>query len=70
MKKLFLLCFCVLLLCNLQGQDFDKYFSHNTLRINYIHSGSALSEQISRVEFHNGGIWYGTTTHLIDPFNY
>lgn len=70
MKKLFLLCFGVFLLCNLQGQDFDKYFTHNTLRINYIHSGSALSEQISRVEFHNGGCWYGTTTHLIDPFNY
>ena len=51
--------------------QFDKYFSNQTLRVDYYRDGCKGKETIRFKNFiAKPGEWAGSTTHLIDPFNY
>ena len=70
MKKALLFCLTIAICVQLQAQHFDDYFINKTLRIDYLHSGGAVSDEYEIKNFHAGGIWSGTRAHLIDPYIY
>ena len=49
--------------------NFDKYFSDQTMRIDYFHIGNATSELITLDQIYNYGTWAGSLKNLIDNFN-
>ncbi len=50
-------------------ETFEKYFEDSTLRIDYIHSGNASTENITVVEKTKYGNWSGSRKNLVDHFN-
>jgi hypothetical protein len=48
---------------------FDDLFIDKTMRIDYHHTGDAVSELITIDRIYQQGIWAGSITNLIDPFN-
>ncbi len=48
--------------------NFDRYFTDQTLRIDYFHTGDAKSEIYSIDKIYRQGIWAGNKAHLIQPF--
>ena len=51
--------------------QFDKHFEDKTLRVDYLRKGCKKEQQISLKAFKTKpGTWAGSTTHLLDPFNY
>lgn len=65
-----------ILVCSVSMQStfsqvrFDSYFSPKTMRLDYYHSGSALSGSISFVKLKEEPYWAGSHTQLIDTFQY
>lgn len=53
-----------------QTIDYNKYFTNNTLRFDYYHSGVADAEYISLDELRLEGKWPGSKTNLIDELQY
>ncbi len=51
------------------GQAFDAVFEDRTMRVDLYHGGSASEEWIALDRVHVQGIWAGSRTRLIDPFN-
>ncbi|MDR2868753.1 MAG: IgA Peptidase M64 [Bacteroidales bacterium] len=49
---------------------FNDYFNNQTLRIDYIHTGNAHSEEFTLNRYHAGGQWVGTRAFLIEPRRY
>ncbi|MDD2385531.1 MAG: M64 family metallopeptidase [Bacteroidales bacterium] len=49
---------------------YDVWFTNNSLRIDYYHSGTDKTESIMLKEIRKEEFWGGTKTKLIDPFNY
>lgn len=49
--------------------DFNTYFVDETLRVDYFHVGHAAEELVTLDRVYRQGIWAGSRTHLIDPFN-
>ncbi len=47
---------------------FQAHFADETLRVDYVHGGDAKTEWATFDRFHRQGIWAGSRTHLIDPF--
>lgn len=68
MKKIAFLCL-ILLTISLQAQ-FNEHFKNKTLRIDYIHSGSAEAEYFVFDTLYSEKYWGGSKTNLIDEFNY
>ncbi len=56
-----------ILLC--QDVQFEDYFEDATMRIDYYHTGDANEEFIAIDQIYKQGIWAGTVTNLIDPFD-
>ena len=52
-----------------KGPAFDAWFVDKTLRVDYFHTGSASSETFALDQVYDQGLWAGTRSHLIDPFN-
>jgi len=50
-------------------ENFDKFFTDKTMRIDYFHVGDAKSEIITIDQIYIYGIWSGSRLHLIDEFN-
>ncbi|MDD4149396.1 MAG: M64 family metallopeptidase [Bacteroidales bacterium] len=50
--------------------NFDAWFTNNSMRIDYYHSGTDKTEYIMLKEIRKEEFWGGTKTNLIDPFNY
>ena len=48
------------------GQDFDKYFTDRTLRIDYIFAGNKKAQQISLANLYSMPRWYGKKERLAD----
>lgn len=65
--------FCFLLLWPLilfsQNVVFDDFFENHTMRVDYYHTGAADEDIITIDQIYKQGIWAGTTTQLIDPFD-
>jgi len=51
------------------GEDFDVFFTDETLRIDYYHIGDADSEIVTVDRASVYGIWAGSRGRLIDPFD-
>jgi len=52
-----------------QKINFEDYFSDNTLRIDYHHTGDAASELITPDKMYMYKIWAGSINNLVDNFN-
>lgn len=48
----------------IHGQKFEDYFVNNTLRIDYVFSGTAFAESIALDELSETGTWAGRRYHL------
>ncbi len=69
MKNLLFLLLLVPFVSNAQkAVNFDQYFTDQTLRIDYFHTGDAKSEIYSIDKIYRQGIWAGNKAHLIQPF--
>lgn len=52
------------------AQDYDRYFTDQTMRVDYFHTGGPKSgETLSLDRVVNDGAWSGSRTHLVDPTN-
>ena len=52
-----------------QAVRFDEYFVDRTMRIDYWHAGDAAGETATLDRVYDQGMWAGSRTHLVDPFN-
>ncbi len=69
MKNLLFLMLLLPLVSNAQKTvNFDRYFTDQTLRIDYFHTGDAKSEIYSLDKIYRQGTWAGNPAHLIQPF--
>ncbi len=64
MKRFFLLLSLFIAALGLQAQDFQQYFTDNTLRIDYIFAGNRKSQQIYLDQLSKSHRWYGRRHHL------
>jgi hypothetical protein len=48
---------------------FDTFFTNQTLRIDYFHSGTATEEKIALDQIYAGGEWPESRTRLMDDLN-
>ncbi|MGH7599173.1 MAG: M64 family metallopeptidase, partial [bacterium] len=51
------------------NDSFDTFFTNQTLRLDYFHSGTAAEERIAIDQVYAGGEWAESRTHLIDDLN-
>lgn len=49
--------------------NFDKYFTDQTMRIDYFHIGDAIEEFITIDQVYQYGTWAGSRVNLLDSFN-
>jgi len=69
MKNLLILLLLVPFVANAQNPViFDQYFTDQTLRIDYFHTGDAKSEIFSLDKIYRQGQWAGNPSHCIQPF--
>ena len=52
-----------------KGPSFDAWFVDRTMRVDTFHAGSSSEETITLDQVYDQGIWAGSRSHLIDPFN-
>ncbi len=52
-----------------KGPAFDAWFVDKTMRVDYFHAGNSAEETITLDQVFDQGVWAGSRTHLIDPFN-
>ena len=52
------------------ASDFDTYFFHKTLRIDFIHSGGSDTDRMTVIDMKELPFWSGSTVNLIDKWNY
>ncbi len=73
MKQLLIFCTILILstahLFSQTMDNFDKYFTDRTMRIDYFHIGDAIEEFITLDKVYQYGIWAGSKVNLIDNFN-
>ncbi len=58
-----------LLLRAQQNDDYTKYFTGETMRVDYFHTGTATEEHFSLDRILNDGAWAGSKTVLLDGLN-
>lgn len=66
MKRFLLAIVCVMVSVSIYAQDFDKWFSDKTLRIDYIFSGNDHEQHIAVVELCQEPRWYGKRQRLAE----
>ena len=66
MKTLFLVIFALSLSF---AQDFDKYFTNSTMRVDYCHIGTKGQEQITLDKVYEESTWPGSRVNLLDTLN-
>jgi hypothetical protein len=52
-----------------KGPAFDAWFVDKTMRVDYFHTGHAAQEAFALDQVYDQGLWAGSRTHLVDPFN-
>jgi len=50
--------------------DFDTYFEHKTLRVDYLLGGNAKEQSVFLQNLKKEPYWGGTTVNMLDTFNY
>lgn len=66
MKRFLLAIVCVMMSVSIYAQDFDKWFSDKTLRIDYIFSGNDHEQHIAVDELCQEPRWYGKRQRLAE----
>lgn len=66
MKRFLLAIVCVMVSVSIYAQDFDKWFSDKTLRIDYIFSGNDHEQHIAVDELCEEPRWYGKRQRLAE----
>lgn len=67
----FLFGFCNFTFLSLSAQiNYSDYFTDNSLRLDYYHTGTSDSEQILFKEIRKEAFWGGSKTNLTDKFGY
>ena len=66
MRKILLSLILLSAVMSLKAQNFDKYFTDRTLRIDYIFSGNAKEQHISVDELSTSPRWYGKKHRLTE----
>ncbi|MBR6285750.1 MAG: peptidase M64, partial [Bacteroidaceae bacterium] len=66
MKRTLLLLFLHVVAISVMAQDFDRFFTQQTLRLDYIFSGSRQSQHISLDQLNVVPGWYGKRTRLAE----
>lgn len=66
MKRFLLAIVCVMMSVSIYAQDFDKWFSDKTLRIDYIFSGNDHEQHIAVDELCEEPRWYGKRQRLAE----
>ena len=74
-SKVFIICtlvMCLLLAAFTSNAqlNYTDWFTSNTMRVDYYHSGTDKSEYAMLKEIRKEEFWGGTKTNLIDPNNY
>ena len=52
-----------------KGPAFDAWFVDKTMRVDYFHAGNSSEETVTLDQVFDQGLWAGSRTNLIDPFN-
>jgi len=52
-----------------QRGSFEQWFTDETMRIDYFHTGDATSEVVALDQVYVRGTWAGSLSNLIDPFD-
>jgi hypothetical protein len=52
-----------------KGPAFEAWFVDKTMRVDYFHTGHAAQEAFALDQVYDQGLWAGSRTHLVDPFN-
>jgi hypothetical protein len=52
-----------------KGPAFDLWFLDKTMRVDYYHTGSSIQETFALDRVYDQGIWAGSRTHLVGPFD-
>ena len=65
-QHLLIVTFLTAFMANLNAQDFDTYFTDNTLRIDYIFSGNKQMQAISLSNIYSSPRWYGKRQRLAE----
>jgi len=52
-----------------KGPAFDAWFVDKTMRVDYFHAGNSAEETVTLDQVFDQGVWAGSRTHLVDPFN-
>ena len=66
MKRTLLLLFLHVVAISVNAQEFDRFFTRQTLRLDYIFSGSRQSQHISLDQLNVVPGWYGKRTRLAE----
>lgn len=69
MKLFFNFFFFLLSITAAQPNNFNDYFTNQTMRIDYFHIGDAASELVTVDHVYQQGIWAGSLKSLLDKFN-
>ena len=64
--RLIIIAIALCAIANAKAQDFDRYFTDRTLRLDYIFSGNKAQQQISLAEMHSMPRWYGKRQRLAE----
>ena len=64
--RLIIIAIALCAIANAKAQDFDRYFTDRTLRLDYIFSGNKAQQQISLAEMQSMPHWYGKRQRLAE----
>lgn len=70
MRKALALCIALLVALTAVAQDYEKYFTPERLRIDFVFSGNATRQEVFLGGLHCENEWSGPHIGLVDKFNY
>ena len=70
MRKALALCMALLVALTAVAQDYEKYFTPERLRIDFVFSGNATRQEVFLGGLHCENEWSGPHIGLVDKFNY
>ncbi len=69
MRFLFAHLCALLVFCTGSAQQFDRFFTSRTMRVDYYHTGAKGQESIALDDVYEEGEWPGSRINLIDTLN-
>lgn len=69
MRSLSVLLGILLIACAVSAEQFDRFFTPRTMRLDYYHTGTKGQESIALDDVYEEGVWPGSRVNLIDTLN-